>query len=112
MGIAEIVSLIGGAFGALFGGGGLIVALRGHGIAEHQQWMDDADDAYKRIKEDAERRERKLDRVLLALYTLLEDIEEQIIPMLQLPHVDHSETRIALRASVRRTRDALIERAA
>jgi hypothetical protein len=110
MGIIEIVSVAGGAVGALFGGGGFFVAMRGHGIAEHQQWMDDAKDAYTRLEKDSERCNRKLDRVLTGLYRLLEDIEEQVIPMLQLPNVDPAGTRAALRTSIRTMRDVLIER--
>ena len=123
MNAADILPMV----GALLGGGGLVVAvfnaflgregLRAQAantmsqteMGEHARWMEDADRAYQRVSAECNRCEIKLDKVLAALYWLLEDLEEQIVPMLMIPNTDHRETRVALRASVRRTRDAVIE---
>lgn len=74
-------------------------------VQEHDQWMTDADRAYQRVQKECDQCTERLNYVLKAFYGLLEDLEDQILPMLLLPEVDHRETRIAVRAAVRRARD-------
>lgn len=81
-------------------------------VQQHDQWMSDADKAYKRAEAKADRAEvkceqceKKLARIVGAFYGLLEDLEDQIIPMLMMPLADHQETRMAVRAAIRQARE-------
>jgi predicted Holliday junction resolvase-like endonuclease len=95
-------------------------------VQEHDRWMENADKAYDKAEERAKHAEeraanaekraerteekcdqcnRKLDRVLGALYGLMEDVEEQIIPAMMLPDSDPRETRNAMRSAVQRARE-------
>lgn len=116
--VVAIVPIVGTAVAWIFGRGSRRIAGR---IREHDQWMDDAKQAYERaekraanaeqradrIEEKCEQCNEKLDRVLGVLYGLIEDVEEQIIPAMMLPHSDPRDTRNAMRAALRRAREAV-----
>lgn len=75
--------------------------------ARYQEaWRDDYDHAYRQVKSKCDECNRKLDRIVDAFYGLLDDLEEQIMPMLILPQADSSETSKAVRMMVRKARDA------
>jgi hypothetical protein len=74
-------------------------------LAEHDAWLKAADKAYRRVSAECDSCSEKLDKISDAFYGLLDDLEDQIIPMLILPNSDHRELQIAVRASMRKARD-------
>lgn len=64
------------------------------------------------IEDRCEECTRKLDRIEDAFYGLLDDLEEQICPMLMLPQADSVETSRAVRACMRKARDRVRDPAA
>jgi hypothetical protein len=75
-------------------------------LAEHDAWLKAADKAYRRVSEECDTCSKKLDRISAAFYGLLDDLEDQIVPMLILPNTDQRELQVALRAYLRKARDA------
>jgi hypothetical protein len=75
-------------------------------LAEHDAWLKAADKAYRRVSEECETCAKKLDRIGTAFYGLLDDLEEEIFPMLVLPNTDQRELQVAMRASMRKAREA------
>jgi hypothetical protein len=74
--------------------------------ARYQEaWREDYDHAYRQVKSQCDECLRKMDRIADAFYGLLDDLEEQIMPMLMLPH-DPGDTSRAVRAMMRKARDA------
>jgi hypothetical protein len=77
---------------------------------ERETWRQDYDHAYEQIKEQCDDCTRKLNLTVVAFYGLLDDLEEQILPMLILPRAIPSETSKAVRVCMnnarRRVRDS------
>jgi hypothetical protein len=76
-------------------------------LAEHDRWLKDADKAYRRVSNDCEKCNLRLDRMSEAFYGLLEDLEDQLMPMLMLPAGDPQEISGCLRVSIRKARNTV-----
>jgi len=76
-------------------------------LAKHDRWFRDADKAYERVTQDCERCNQRLDRMSDAFYGLLDDLEDQIMPVLVLPSADHTEVSGAVRAAIRKARNGV-----
>lgn len=50
---------------------------------------------------------RELKQTRTVVYTMLEEFEDQIFPMLSLPNVDHMQTGAAMRSIIRKARESL-----
>jgi hypothetical protein len=82
--------------------------------ADSQTWYRQSKHHYEVAKEEAAQAKlecaecrKALRETRNAVYMLLEDLEDQIIPMLGLPGGDPLETRKAMRAAVHKAREAL-----
>jgi hypothetical protein len=74
---------------------------------DRDTWFRESKEAYNRVKDECSACEKQLDRMRNGFYGLLEDLEDQIIPMLLLPDPDQDQIRIAVRACARRARTAV-----
>lgn len=75
-------------------------------LAEHDAWLKAADKAYRRVSVECDQCNKKLDRISAAFYGLLDDLEDEIVPMFTLPGTDPGQTREAMRVSIRKAREA------
>lgn len=94
-------------------------------LDDHRIWYEESTASYERVKAEAEEAKaaaaeakaeakkdcracmtqlRKMRRVI---YALCDELDDQIIPALTLPHADINEIRIAARRAVQRTREAI-----
>lgn len=83
-------------------------------LEDHRIWYQESHQHYETAKKETNEARKEcadckaeLRAVRTAIYGLLEDLEDQIVPMLQLPYVDHVETGKAVRASIRKVRDTI-----
>lgn len=81
---------------------------------ERDIWLRESKNAYRRVERECEKCSNELvatrDELAAtrkAVYRLLEDLEDDVIPMLMLPDVEPREIRVAARAAVQRCRGAL-----
>lgn len=71
---------------------------------KHETWFADFEKAYEMLEKRFEACDQKCERFANALYGLMDDLEEDVMPMLMLPHVDHVETGKAVRACMNKAR--------
>jgi hypothetical protein len=101
-------------------------------LDDHRIWYEESTASYERVKAEAEeakaaaaeaKAEAKADvaeakkdcrdcmtqlrEMRRVIYALCDELDDQIIPALTLPHADINEIRIAARRAVQRTRDAI-----
>lgn len=81
---------------------------------ERETWMDESKDLYASVKakcldceEELKKTREELAATRRAVYRLLEDLEDDVIPMLMVPDVEPRDIRVAARAAVQRCRGAL-----
>jgi hypothetical protein len=77
-------------------------------------WFSESRKNYETIKREASEAKRECAKCIDELrstrevmYRLLEDLEDQIIPMLMFDNAEPKDVRVAMRAAVRRAREAL-----
>lgn len=76
---------------------------------DHETWFKESEDLYERVKSKCDECTVRLDRVEAALEGILEDLDDQILPMLMLPDVNPMDTRNAMRAAMRKARERVRE---
>lgn len=74
-------------------------------LAEHDAWLRAADKAYRRVTLECDQCNKKLDKIGTAFYGLLDDLEDQVVPMLTLQNIDLQQTRDAMRVLIRKARE-------
>jgi predicted Holliday junction resolvase-like endonuclease len=77
-------------------------------------WFSESRENYATVKREAAQAKNdcakcidELRSTREVIYRLLEDLEDQIIPMLMFDNAEPKDVRVAMRAAVRRARDAL-----
>ena len=101
-------------------------------LDDHRIWYDESTASYERVKAEAEEAKAaaadakadakaevaeakkdcrdcmtQLRETRRVIYALCDELDDQIIPALTLPHADLKKIRIATRRAVRRTREAI-----
>lgn len=71
---------------------------------ERDTWFRESAKAYARVEQECKRCQTKLERYSEAFNIALEDLEDQVIPMLILPQADPEQLRGVVRAIVRKAR--------
>lgn len=81
---------------------------------DSQTWYRESRNHYEVAKEEAAEAKREcadcmkeLRATRQVIYRLLEDLEDQVLPMLMLPDFDNTDIRIAMRATIKTAREAL-----
>jgi hypothetical protein len=74
---------------------------------DRDTWFRESKESYARVKEECLDCNNQLKRMRNGFYGLLEDLEDEIIPMLASPNLDHDQLRIVMRACTRRARNAV-----
>lgn len=82
--------------------------------ADSQTWYRESRHHYEVAKDEAAEAKRECSDCMKELritrqviYRLLEEFEDQIIPMLMVPNVDPTDIRITMRATIKSAREAL-----
>jgi hypothetical protein len=74
--------------------------------ADRETWFRESKYAYQRVEQECKKCNNKLERYSTAFYMVLEDLEDQVIPMLILPQSEPAELRGVVRAIIRSARIA------
>jgi hypothetical protein len=89
-------------------------AKRDKQIEDSQTWYRESKYNYKVAKDEATAAKKEcavcmkeLQVTRQVIYRMLEDLEDQIIPMLMLPDTSPAEIRVAMRATIKTARDGL-----
>lgn len=72
---------------------------------ERETWRQDYDHAYDQVKAQCDECVQELHNIRDAFHRMLDDLEDQIVPMLMIPGTDPQLIRDAMRAISRRSRE-------
>lgn len=83
-------------------------------LEDHRLWYEQSHTNYATAKKEVQEAKqecadcrKQLMATRLIIYTLMESLEDQIIPAIGLPGTDMSETRKAMREAIHKAREAL-----